>query len=58
MTTPTDAPGADDATVLAAWHDAVNTGDIEAAVSLCSDDASRCRALAAWATATTSCGAG
>ena len=38
MTTPTDAPGADDATVLAAWHDAVNAGDIEAAVALCSDD--------------------
>lgn len=38
MTTPTDAPGADDAAVLAAWHDAVNAGDIEAAVGLCSDD--------------------
>ena len=38
MTSPTGAPGADDAAALAAWHDAVNAGDIDAAVALCSDD--------------------
>lgn len=32
------APMSDDAAVLAAWHDAVNAGDVEAAVRLCSED--------------------
>ena len=37
MTAPTDAPEPT-THLLAAWHDAVNAGDIEAAVALCSDD--------------------
>ena len=37
-TPSTHSSGNQDVAVLAAWHDAVNAGDVEAAVGWCSDD--------------------